>query len=103
MLHAGALDPGGLKRKVSWLPTRICIGCGVVVFVVAITSGCAFVVPRKFPLEPFHADVMLLPVSVHAVVAANADGLTHDRFPLAFVCRMPIWTVFVVVRLAGRV
>jgi hypothetical protein len=43
MLHAGALAPGGLKRKVSWLPTRI-------------TSGCAFVVPRN------SVPVMLLPV-----------------------------------------
>jgi hypothetical protein len=103
MLHAGALAPGGLKRKVSWLPTQIWIGCGVVVFVVAITSGCAFVVPRKLPLVPFHAEVMLLPVSAHAVAAANAVGLSHDRFPLASVCRIPAPTALVGVRLAGRV
>jgi hypothetical protein len=103
MLHAGALDPGGLKRNVSWLPTHTCIGCGDVVFVVAITSGCAFVVPRKFPLVPFHAEVMLLPVSAHAVAAANADGSSHDRFPLPSVCRMPVATMFVVVKSAGSV
>jgi hypothetical protein len=103
MLHAGALVPGGLKRKVSWLPTQICIGCGVVVFVVAITSGCAFVVPRKFPLEPFHAEVMLLPVSAHALPGTSAAGLSHDRFPLASVCRMPAPAVLVGVRLAGSV
>jgi hypothetical protein len=103
MLHAGALDPGGLKRKVSWLPTQICIGCGFVVFVVAITSGSVFVVPRKFPLVPSHAEVMLLPLGAQPAAPPSADGLTHDKFPLASVCRIPIWTVFVVVRLAGSV
>jgi hypothetical protein len=103
MLHAGALVPGGLKRKVSWLPTQICIGCGVVVFVVAITSGCAFVVPRKFPLVPFHAEVILLPVSAHALPVTSAVGLSHDRFPLPSVCRIPAPTALVGVRLAGSV
>jgi hypothetical protein len=103
MLHAGAVVPGGLKRKVSWLPTQIWIGCGVVVFVVAITSGCAFVVPRKLPLEPFHADVIALPVSAHALPETNAEGVSHDRFPLPSVCRIPAPTVLVGVRLAGSV
>jgi hypothetical protein len=104
MLHAGRLDPGGLKRKVSWLPTHTCIGCGDPVFVVAITSGWVFVVPRKFPLEPFHADVMLLPVSVHAVAAANAVGLSHDRFPLPSLCSIrPPDTNVPAVKSAGSV
>jgi hypothetical protein len=85
MLHAGAIDPGGLKRKVSWLPTFI-------------TSGCASVVPRKFTA----GFVPLLPVSIHAVAAASAAGVTHDRFPLASVCKIPAPTVLVGVRLAGR-
>jgi hypothetical protein len=67
------------------------IGCGDAVFVVAITSGCAFVVPRKLPLEPFHAEVMLLPVSSHAVVpmvlesniVPLASGSVQVRFPVS--------------------
>jgi hypothetical protein len=86
MLHAGALAPGGLKRKVSWLPTRI-------------TSGCASVVPRKFTA----GFVPLLPVSAHALPVISAVGLSHDRFPLASVCRMPVPTVLVVVKSAGSV
>jgi hypothetical protein len=90
MLHAGALVPGGLKRKVSWLPTRI-------------TSGCASVVPRKFTA----GFVPLLPVSAHALPGINAEnnaeGVNHDKFPLPSVCRSPVATVLVVVRLAGRV
>jgi hypothetical protein len=74
------------------------------VFVVAITSGCAFVVPRKFPLVPFQADVMLLPVSAHpAPPPPSADGSSHDKFPLASVCKIPVATVFVVVKSAGSV
>src|SRR5690349_20222560 len=42
--------------------------CGVVVFVVAITSGCASVVPRKFPVVPFQAVVPLLPLISQASV-----------------------------------
>jgi hypothetical protein len=103
MLHAGALAPGGLKRKVSWFPTHTCIGCGDAVFVVAITNGCAFVVPRKFPVVPSHAAVIALPVSAHALPVTSAVGLSHDRFPLASVCRMPTPTVLVGVKSAGRV
>jgi hypothetical protein len=57
MLHAGALAPGGLKRKVSWFPTRI-------------TSGCASVVPRKFTA----GSVPLLPVSAHALPFYEAQA-----------------------------
>src|SRR5205823_6759635 len=40
--------------------------CAEAVFVVASTSGCASVVPRKFPVAPFHAVVPLLPLISHA-------------------------------------
>jgi hypothetical protein len=67
------------------------------VLFVRMTSGWLFVVPRN------SVPVMLLPVSAHAVAAVNAAGLSHDRFPLASVCRIPVATVFVVVKSAGRV
>jgi hypothetical protein len=90
MLHAGALAPGGLKRKVSWLPTHTWIGCGDAVFVVAITNGCAFVVPRKFPLEPSHAEVMLLPVSNQASVAVEPPGMPDSVTVLPLTLRFPV-------------
>jgi hypothetical protein len=64
-----------------------------------MTSGCASVVPRKFTA----GFVPLLPVSAHALPVTSAAGLSHDRFPLASVCRIPAPTVLVGVRLAGSV
>jgi hypothetical protein len=64
------------------------------VLFVRMTSGCAFVVPRN------SVPVMALPVRVHA----NADGSSHDRFPLGSLCSIRAFVTGVpAVKPAGRV
>jgi hypothetical protein len=52
------------------------------VFVVAITSLLASVVPRKFPVDPFHGVVPLLPTNDQALVEISDEGSVHTNPPV---------------------